>query len=142
MSDLEKTPTDTSTSPEPHEQSTRRAAYKRPRKAHITQDAINDLEADESFVENGGYTHDSNITVKGKTPFAGRSYQRARAKVGKLQKSSHYGQYLEIPKGKRSIFISRERARRRNSIIVMALIVLALLVIFSFAIKLILGSAH
>ena len=80
--------------------------------------------------------------MSGATPFAGRSYRRSRADIGKLKQDSHYAQYLQIPKGKRSIFVSREQARRRNSIIAMALIVLALLAVIAFAIKLIVSSVH
>lgn len=150
MSDLEQIPTNTptpadkrpSTPAAANKQASAPPAYVRPRKPHITQDAIDDLRQDDGFSGNSSYTHDSNITVSGTTPFAGRSYRRSRADIGKLKQDSHYGQYLQIPKGRRSIFVSRERARRRNSIIAMTLIVLALLAVIAFAIKLILSSVH
>ena len=150
MSDLKQISTNTSTPagkqpPTPvaaNRQTSAHPAYVRPRKPHITQDAIDDLSQDDGFNGNRSYTHDSNITVSGATPFAGRSYRRSRADIGKLKQDSHYAQYLQIPKGKRSIFVSREQARRRNSIIAMALIVLALLAVIAFAIKLIVSSVH
>ena len=59
---------------------------------------------------------------------------RARNNMSRV-KGSRYGQYLEIPKGRRSIFASRERARRRNSVLalfaVIILLVLAAMLIWN-----------
>ena len=61
-------------------------------------------------------------------------YRRARNNMSRV-KGSRYGQYLEIPKGRRSIFASRERARRRNSVLalfaVIILLVLAAMLIWN-----------
>lgn len=96
----------------------------RPRK---TQEAINDLEEDESFA--AGFTHDSNITVGSRNPLSGRAYNRSRGGVAQLQRDLHYGQYLEIPKGKRQIFSSRERSAAIRSRAIIAVIMIALAVI-------------
>lgn len=100
----------------------------RPRK---TQEAINDLEEDESFA--AGFTHDSNITVGSRNPLSGRAYNRSRGGVAQLQRDLHYGQYLEIPKGKRQIFSSRERSQAVRSRAALAIITIILVVIAYFA---------
>jgi hypothetical protein len=48
--------------------------------------------------------------------------------MSRVKSGTRYGQYLEIPKGRRSIFASRERARRRKSVLAL-LAVVALLVL-------------
>lgn len=100
----------------------------RPRK---TQEAINDLEEDETFA--AGFTHDSNITVGSRNPLSGRVYKRSRGGVAQLQRDLHYGQYLEIPKGKRQIFSSRERSAAVRSRAAIAIITIVLVVIAVFA---------
>ncbi len=96
----------------------------RPRK---TQEAINDLEADDTYAT--GFTHDSNITVGSKNPLAGRVYRRSRGGVAQLQRDLHYGQYLEIPKGRRQIFSSRERSAAVRSRATLAIIMIVLVII-------------
>lgn len=96
----------------------------RPRK---TQEAINDLEEDESF--SAGFTHDSNITVGSRNPLSGRVYKRSRGGVAQLQRDLHYGQYLEIPKGRRQIFSSRERSAAVRSRATIAIIMIVLVII-------------
>ena len=88
--------------------------FVRPRAPHITQSAIDDLAQDGASV--GEYTHDSNVAVRGGAAFSGRPYRKARGGMGQV-KGNRYGRYLEVPKGKRSIFESPERAKRRRSII-------------------------
>lgn len=108
----------------------------RPRK---TQEAINDLEQDESYAQ--GFTHDSNVTVRGRNPLSGTAYSRSRANMTQLQRDLHYGQYLEIPKGKRSIFSSRERSAAIRSRAVMAAIIIVLVLVAIFAWQLIIKSS-
>lgn len=83
----------------------------------------------------GEYTHDSNISVGGGGPLSGAPYRRSRSHMKRLRKDLHYGQYLEIPKGRRSIFSSQERARHTRSVItfavVIAIIVIAIICIIS-----------
>ncbi|MFC2704667.1 MAG: hypothetical protein ACFN02_01760 [Olsenella profusa] len=87
--------------------------FMRQRAPHVTQSAIDDLAQDGASV--GEYTHDSNVAVRGGA-FSGRPYRKARGGMGQV-KGNRYGRYLEVPKGKRSIFESPERARRRRSLI-------------------------
>ena len=118
------------TAPAP-ERSTARSSskprYVRKRTPHRSQgtlDALDDQELSES-----GYTHDSNIAVGGSTPLSGMAYRRSRNNMSRVRNGSPYGQYLEIPKGRRSIFASRERARRRRS--VLALLAVITLLVFA-----------
>lgn len=106
-----------------------RPRYVRQRPPHRTQAAINDLEQDQGAP---GYTHDSNVAVRGGAFSGGRQYRRSHGGMDQIQ-NSRYGQYLEVPKGRRSIFSARERARRRRSIAttvaVVAVIAVVVLVI-------------
>ncbi|OFK25287.1 hypothetical protein [Olsenella sp. HMSC062G07] len=90
--------------------------FVRQRAARLTQDAIDDLAEDGASA--GQYAHDSNVAVRGGMragAFTGGAYRRTRSGMGQVR-GSRYGQYLEIPKGRRSIFVSQEQARRRKSI--------------------------
>ena len=62
----------------------------------------------------------------------GRSYRRSREQGEQLRRDLHYGQYLEILKGRRDIFVSRERKSRRRSLIacIVVLVILAVVVFF------------
>ena len=111
--------------------SRRNAPYIRQPKPRKTAEAIDDLGEDESY--SAGFAHDSNIAVGGSLPLSGQPYRRSRADMGKLQRDLHYGQYLEIPKGRRQIFASRERERQIRSriaaVVVIVVLLLAILLI-------------
>lgn len=116
-----------------------RTPYVRKQRPRKTQEAINDLEQDETYSQ--GFTHDSNVTVRGRNPLSGTAYSRSRANMPQLQRDLHYGQYLEIPKGKRQIFSSRERSAAIRSRAVMAAIVIVLIIVAIIAWQLILKNA-
>lgn len=101
--------------------------YVRKRAPHRSQGMLDDL-TDES-IPSASYTHDSNISIGGSTPLSGMAYRRARSNISRVKSGSRYGRYLEIPKGRRSIFASQERARRRRSVLaligVVTLLILA-----------------
>ena len=103
--------------------------YVRKRTPHRSQGTLDDLNDDSE--SSATYTHDSNISVGGATPLSGMEYRRARNNMSRV-KGSRYGQYLEIPKGRRSIFASRERARRRNSVLALFVVVLLLVLAAMF----------
>ena len=92
--------TDVAPTPEP---------YVRKRPAHRTVEPIDDLAEDRE--ESAPIAHDSDYTVRG-SALSGRAYRRSRAEGQQLRRDLHYGQYLEIPKGRRDIFVSRERKTR------------------------------
>ena len=108
-----------------------RPAYVRPAKPRRTVEAIDDDDQD-AFDARGNYTHDSNFTVSG---------QRRIRQSDRLQRDSQYGQYLQVPKGKKSIFSSRQQAKQRRSAIVMVVIVAVLVVLLIFAVRLIASAA-
>ena len=105
---------------------TTRTPYTRRRPARRTVEAINDLAEDDTPAS---YIHESDISSGGMVQDG--SYRRARTQVAQLQKSSRYGQYLEVPKGRRSIFAKRERRRRRQSALA-AILVVALLAAIAY----------
>lgn len=104
-----------------------RTPYIRKTRPRKTQEAINDLEQDETYAQ--GFTHDSNVTVGSRNPLSGTVYSRSRQKMPQLQRDLHYGQYLEIPKGKRQIFSSRERSAAIRSRAITAAILVVLIII-------------
>ena len=115
------------TTPKTPAEKARAPRYVRKRTPHRSQGTLDDL-ADDSM-PSASYTHDSNIAVGGSTPLSGMAYRRSRSTMSRVRSGSRYGQYLEIPKGRRSLFASRERARRRRSVLallgVITLLVLA-----------------
>ena len=104
-----------------------RELYTRPRAPHKTQPAINDDAADGTYSPEG-YAHDSNIAIGGGVLSGGHSYRRARKSRSSMQQG-RYGQYLEVPKGRRSIFASRDRMRRRRSLFSIIAVILVFVVI-------------
>ena len=63
---------------------------------------------------------------------SGRSYRKSRSEMPQLRRDLHYGQYLEIPKGRRDIFASRERKMRIRSVIALIAVIVILAVIVFF----------
>jgi len=116
-----------------------RTPYVRKPRPRKTQEAINDLEQDETYAQ--GFTHDSNVTVRSRNPLSGTVYSRSRGSMPQLQRSLHYGQYLEIPKGRRQIFSSRERSAAIRSRALTAVIVVILIVVSVIAWQLLLKNA-
>lgn len=104
--------------------------YVRKRTPHRSQGTVDDIPDDS--LEATTYTHDSNISVGGATPLSGMAYRRSRSNMSKVKNGSRYGQYLEIPKGRRTLFASRERQRRRRSVLAL-LAVTSLLVMAAMA---------
>ena len=110
------------------EQRPARTPYTRRRPPRRTIEAIDDLADDDSTAV---YTHESDIAVGGMVQDG--SYRRARAEISQFQRNNRYGQYLEVPKGRRSIFAKQERKRRRQSAL-MAIIVIGLLLAVAYLI--------
>ncbi len=102
--------------------------YVRQRPVHQSMGTIDDYANAQNEIPS--VTHDSGYTNPG-TPISGRSYKRSRAQGEQLRRDLHYGQYLEIPKGRRDIFASREKnARIKTAVALLALIVVLVLVVF------------
>lgn len=107
---------------------TGRTPYVRQRPAHRSVEPIDDLALEED--EPAGFAHDSAFTTRG-SALSGRAYRRSRAEGAQLRRDLHYGQYLEIPKGRRDIFVSRERKTRIKTAVA-AIVVLAILAVVVF----------
>ncbi len=105
------------------------APYVRQRPAHRSVEPIDDLaqEPDDA----GLVAHDSDFTVRGGA-LSGRAYRRSRAEGAQLRRDLHYGQYLEIPKGRRDIFASRERRTRIKTAIALFVVLAVLAVVVYF----------
>lgn len=100
--------------------------YVRSRPTHRTQPPIDDYSSD--GMDEEGVTHDSGITTGGNV-FSGRSYRKARSEMPQLRRDLHYGQYLEIPKGRRDIFASRERKSHVRSVIALVVVIVILAIV-------------
>lgn len=106
------------------------APYVRQRPAHRSVEPIDDLAEDEE--PSAPMTHDSGYTVRG-SALSGRAYKRSRAQGQQLRRDLHYGQYLEIPKGRRDIFVSRERKTRAKTFVALMAVLALLAVVAYFA---------
>ena len=107
------------------------APYVSQRPQHRSVAPIDDCAAGDIAPE--ATTHDSDYV--GSRGMGGRSYRRSREQGEQLRRNLHYGQYLEIPKGRRDIFVSRERKSRRRSLsaCIVVLAILAVVVFFLWA---------
>lgn len=120
----------TSSEPTPEaEGAERRAApYVRQRPAHRSVEPIDDLASEAE--EPDTIAHDSGYTVPGGM-LTGRAYRRSRTEGAQLRRDLHYGQYLEIPKGRRDIFATRERKTRiKTAIALVAVLAVLAIVVF------------
>ncbi|MBM6774673.1 hypothetical protein [Olsenella profusa] len=113
---------------EPEAAPAERTPYVRQRPAHRSVEPIDDFALEEGEPET--FAHDSGFTTRGGA-FSGRAYRRSRAEGAQLRRDLHYGQYLEIPKGRRDIFASRERKTRIKTALA-AIAVLAILAVVVF----------
>lgn len=102
-------------------QTTTRTPYVRRQAPRRTQEAIDDLAQDDNPPN---YTHESNVAIGG--VMGDRSYRKARSEITQFQKNNRYGQYLQVPKGRRSIFAKQERSRRRKSALAAIIVILIL----------------
>ena len=103
--------------------------YVRSRPVHRSVEPIDDF-ANQADDIDQYVAHDSDYTIRGNA-FEGASYRRSRAQQNRLRRDLHYGQYLEIPKGRRDIFVSRERKTRVKTFIALVA-VLAVLAVVSY----------
>lgn len=104
--------------------------YVRQRPAHRSVGTVSDFEgaddqAPANTVSDSGYTNRGPIV-------GGGSYRRTRAGAKKIQRNNQYGQYLEVPKGRRDIFVKRERRSNAKTVfaLVFVCVVIAIVVYF------------
>ena len=102
--------------------------YVRPRTYHRTVEPVDDLAYAEDQAFEANVVHDSDYTIGSRNPFSGKGYRRSQREMPQLRRDLKYGQYLSIPKGRRSIFQSRERQQRLRSTLAL-IVVIALLAV-------------
>ena len=61
-----------------------------------------------------------------KGSYAKKGWRKPKNEIAHLRKDVHYGQYLQVPKGQRDIFVRKERRSNAGSLIA-AIIVLAII---------------
>ena len=61
-----------------------------------------------------------------KGAYAKKGWRKPKNEIAHLRKDVHYGQYLQVPKGQRDIFVRKERRSNAGSLIA-AIIVLAII---------------
>ncbi len=105
------------------------APYVRQRPAHRSVEPIDDFANEAEAPE--GFAHDSDFTSRGGV-LSGRAYRRSRTEGVQLRRDLHYGQYLEIPKGRRDIFASRERKTRIKTALALIVVLAVLAVVVYF----------
>lgn len=106
------------------------APYVRKRRAHKTVAPINDFARDEE--DEAAVSHDSEFTLsKAHHGHSSRSWRRSNAEIAQLKKDLHYGQYLQVPKGQRDIFVKKERRMHTGSLIA-AVVVLVIIAIVAY----------
>ena len=103
--------------------------YVRQRPAHRSVEPIDDFAHDDDLPTN--IAHDSGFTTGGSL-LSGQGYRRSRADSKQLRRDLHYGQYLEIPKGRRDIFASRERKTRLKTFLALVVVLAVLAVVVFF----------
>ena len=96
-----------------------RAPYVREQRVRKSAGTIDDY-AEEGEVP-ARMAHDSGFTERGPIG-SGRSYRR----------DLQYGQYLEVPKGRRDIFVKRERTRHIKTFIALVVVLAILAVVVYF----------
>lgn len=103
-------------------------SYVRRRSPHHSQPPVDDLEQDDFYTM--AAASDSNFTAKGSV-VNGQGYRRSRSTMPQV-KNMKYGQYLEVPKGRRSIFESPEQRKHRRNLLIVAGVLVIILVIIIF----------
>ena len=104
--------------------------YVRERRAHKTVAPINDFARDEE--DEAAVSHDSEFTLsRTHRGHGSRSWRRSKAEIAQLKKDLHYGQYLQVPKGQRDIFVKKERRMHAGSLIA-AVVVLAIIAVVAY----------
>lgn len=113
----------------------KRTPYVRRQAPRRTAEAIDDLAQDDNPTT---YTHESDIAIGGVV--GDRNYRKARSEITQFQKNNRYGQYLQVPKGRRSIFATQERSRRRRSALA-AIVVIGILAAAAYLVWMLMSNA-
>lgn len=76
-------------------------------------------------LDSSGLSSSTNIT-------ADQGYRSSRGQGTQLRRNLHYGQYLEIPQGRRDIFVKRERRSRIKTFIALVAVLAVIAVVIYF----------
>ncbi len=126
-----QTQTPATPAPQPAPQSTsQHAPYVRQRPAHRSVGTVSDYD-DAGEAAPARTAHDSGYTNRGSL-VSGGAYRRSRSDAKKLRRDLQYGQYLEIPKGRRDIFVKRERTARIKTALALVVVIAILAVVVFF----------
>lgn len=114
--------------------------YIRRERPRRTQAAIDDMEADDLYAR-VNYHHDSNITVGRMNPFNGtsRAYRRTQRSVPQLH-GGQYGRYLQVPKGRGSLFSMEVQRKRRRTVIATIIAVAAIALLIFVVVRIVNGG--
>jgi hypothetical protein len=115
-------------------------SYHRPATPHRTMPPVDDL-AEDDLEASINYVHDTDYANGSLNPLESREYRRNRSELSKAQKDLRYGQYLEVPKGRRAIFSRQERNRRIKSALALVALIVVLGIVAYFIWGLIAGAA-
>jgi hypothetical protein len=108
--------------PRPTPRGRTQAPYQRPSAPRHTMPPVNDLAEDDAEAQTS-YTHDSSYANTSFNPIASIDYRRTQQSLTKAKQDLKYGQYLEVPKGRRDIFTGKERSRRIRSVVSLVVVV-------------------
>ena len=75
------------------------------------------------------YAHESDYTTRRGSMLSGAGYRRSRSDERRFKEGLKYGQYLEVPKGRRDLFATKKQQRnRRVAIACIAVVAVAVVV--------------
>jgi len=111
------------------------AVFERPARPRKTQEPINDMS--ETGSVDAVYVSDSEYAGAG---LADSSYRRSRSGMNQLRRDLHYGQYLEIPKGRRDIFRRKERLHNAGALIAVVFVLAAVAIAAYFVVMYLQGQ--
>ena len=94
--------------------------FERPARPRKTAEPINEMTETGSI--DAVYVSDSDYSGKG---LSDSSYRRSRSGMNQLRRDLHYGQYLEIPKGRRDIFRRKERWHNFGALVAVVFVLAA-----------------
>lgn len=105
-----------------------RAPLTREPTPHRTQPPV-DLMSEDDEASAIDYAHESDYTTRRGSMLSGAGYRRSRSDERRFKEGLKYGQYLEVPKGRRDLFATKKQQRnRRVAIACIAVVAVAVVV--------------
>ena len=85
------------------------------------------------------YVHDSDYATGSFAPLAEQGYRSSRSEIGRVNEDWQYGQYLSVPKGRRTIF-ARNKHDSRLKVLVFVLVGIVALVVLAIVLWELIGN--